>query len=439
LAQGVGSAVAGVTAGIGLAVAAPIAGIGLGAKKAGVAGGIAGGIAGTVAGLAGMVIAPVYGIARGSYVACQGLVETPGYIKAVVEDDDLHGKQTIDLSAVEVQRQEEEELYENSRKSVEEVEHYEPTATPKETELYEVLGVSPDSSAGQVKKAYYKLAMTHHPDKGGDKEAFQKVGDAYQILSDASSRKKYDEKGMAGLEKRQMVDPGVVFMTMFGDNQFNHLVGELGIVQQQRLADKGLEKAALGAKLKELQAEREQQLAKQLATRLVPWCSGEAEAQERFIEEALLEYGQLSEVSLGPPMLLSIGIMYELAADRALGVKGSFFSDTKMNLHNAEVVSRAARAAQTIAAEQAEMAKLEQGSEEQRAAAEHAAATFKDKLFNVMALDIESTVGRAVDLCLADTSVDKETRRARAKGIMKLGRIFQGKLKPFPLNLKPEK
>ena len=45
----------------------------------------------------------------------------------------------------------------------------------------------------------------------------------------------------------------------------------------------------------------------------------------------------------------------------------------------------------------------------------------------MLALDIESTVGRAVDLCLADTSVDKETRRARAKGLMKLGKIFQGK------------
>ena len=43
-----------------------------------------------------------------------------------------------------------------------------------------------------------------------------------------------------------------------------------------------------------------------------------------------------------------------------------------------------------------------------------------------MALDIESTVGAAVDLCLHDTSVDKETRRARAMGLLKLGKIFQG-------------
>ena len=70
------------------------------------------------------------------------------------------------------------------------------------------------------------------------------------MLSDASSRKKYDLKGRAGLEK-QMVDPGQVFMMMFGDSQFEHLVGELAIVQQQRLGDKGLEPAILAAALKE--------------------------------------------------------------------------------------------------------------------------------------------------------------------------------------------
>lgn len=292
--------------------------------------------------------------------------------------------------------------------------------------MYEVLGVQPDSSAGQIKKAYYKLAMTHHPDKGGDTEEFQKIGDAYQVLSDASSRKTYDLKGRAGLEK-PMVDPGVVFAMMFGDSQFEHLVGELAIVEQQRLAEKGLEPALLAAALKEKQRQREQSLAKQLALRLAPWCSGSAHHQESFVAEALLEYGKLAETSLGPQMLLSIGIMYELAADRALGVKGSFFSDTKMSLHHATLVSRAAHAAQSMAAEQAAMAKMEEGSEEQQAAAQSYAQTMKEKLFNVLALDIESTVGRAVDLCLADTSVDKETRRARAQGLMKLGKIFQGK------------
>jgi len=54
----------------------------------------------------------------------------------------------------------------------------------KETELYDVLGVSPTATASEIKKAYYKLARETHPDKVGStdpqaKEKFQKVGHAY--------------------------------------------------------------------------------------------------------------------------------------------------------------------------------------------------------------------------------------------------------------------
>ena len=51
----------------------------------------------------------------------------------------------------------------------------------------------------------------------------------------------------------------------------------------------------------------------------------------------------------------------------------------------------------------------------------------KASIYNLMATDIESSVSSAVSMCCADTSVDKETRRSRAHGIIKLGRIFQGR------------
>ena len=53
-------------------------------------------------------------------------------LAAVVEDDDLHGKETIDLSTVASQQQQEDELYEKSRNSINEGEEgeYTPTATP---------------------------------------------------------------------------------------------------------------------------------------------------------------------------------------------------------------------------------------------------------------------------------------------------------------------
>jgi len=45
---------------------------------------------------------------------------------------------------------------------------------------YEVLGVSPETSEDCIKKAYHKLAMKHHPDKGGDPETFKEINDAFE-------------------------------------------------------------------------------------------------------------------------------------------------------------------------------------------------------------------------------------------------------------------
>ena len=52
-------------------------------------------------------------------------------------------------------------------------------------DLYKRLGVPKDADEGQIKKAYRMLALKHHPDKGGDAEAFKSYAEAYAVLSDA--------------------------------------------------------------------------------------------------------------------------------------------------------------------------------------------------------------------------------------------------------------
>ena len=71
-------------------------------------------------------------------------------------------------------------------------------------DYYEVLGVDKNASSDEIKKAYRKTAMKYHPDRNpGDKEAeekFKELGEAYEVLSDADKRSRYDQFGFAGVD-----------------------------------------------------------------------------------------------------------------------------------------------------------------------------------------------------------------------------------------------
>ncbi|QQG34924.1 MAG: DnaJ domain-containing protein [Deltaproteobacteria bacterium] len=68
----------------------------------------------------------------------------------------------------------------------------------KYQDYYEILGISRQSSAEEIQKAYRKLARQYHPDVNKDKNAedkFKKVSEAYEVLKNADSRRKYDTLG----------------------------------------------------------------------------------------------------------------------------------------------------------------------------------------------------------------------------------------------------
>lgn len=60
--------------------------------------------------------------------------------------------------------------------------------------LYDILGVQADASADDIRRAYRRSAVKHHPDKGGDPERFKEASAAYEVLSDTERRDEYDRE-----------------------------------------------------------------------------------------------------------------------------------------------------------------------------------------------------------------------------------------------------
>jgi hypothetical protein len=91
----------------------------------------------------------------------------------------------------------------------------------KDMEYYDALGLPPAAAPADIKKAYYRVARTCHPDKNpGDPAAaakFQKVGAAYQVLSNEALRAKYDKAGKDEVRKkpRRRKTPAVATMSLF--------------------------------------------------------------------------------------------------------------------------------------------------------------------------------------------------------------------------------
>ncbi|KAF4723908.1 DnaJ (Hsp40), sub A, member 4 [Perkinsus olseni] len=93
--------------------------------------------------------------------------------------------------------------------------------------FYDVLGVKKDASKADIKKAYRKLALKEHPDKGGDPEKFKELTRAYEVLSDEQKRARYDKFGEEGVDQDGM-GPGNaedIFDMVFGGGRGGRSTG----------------------------------------------------------------------------------------------------------------------------------------------------------------------------------------------------------------------
>ncbi len=97
-------------------------------------------------------------------------------------------------------------------------------------DYYEVLGINRDAADDEIKKAYRRLAMKHHPDRNPDnpksEEHFKEAKEAYEILSDASKRQAYDQFGHAGVDQQAGMGGNGAGMGGFSD-AFSDIFGDI--------------------------------------------------------------------------------------------------------------------------------------------------------------------------------------------------------------------
>lgn len=103
-------------------------------------------------------------------------------------------------------------------------------------DYYEILGVERGASEAELKKAYRRLAMKHHPDRNpddkGSEEKFKEANEAYEVLSDPAKRSAYDQYGHAGVDPQMggggFGGGGANFSDIFGDVFSDFFGGQRG-------------------------------------------------------------------------------------------------------------------------------------------------------------------------------------------------------------------
>ena len=73
-------------------------------------------------------------------------------------------------------------------------------------DYYSILGIEKVANVSIIKKAYYKLSMKHHPDKGGDSTIFSLINDAYETLTSEVKREEYDKKSKFGANYNELYE-----------------------------------------------------------------------------------------------------------------------------------------------------------------------------------------------------------------------------------------
>jgi len=314
----------------------------------------------------------------------------------------------------------------------------------KETELYDVLGVAPDATPSQLKKAYYKGAKQYHPDRNhGDesKEKFQQIGDAYQILSDEETRAKYDKGGKAALEEQPKLDAKAFYMMIFGSEEFEPLIGKMSLAasmgveeeEEFKVPEGEDEEAWMEAHANLIQWKREVTCALSTAELISPYVNGEMDAMA--FSQKLENLGEeLVNTPLAGYIVSVIGFSWLHEAIKALGTAkvgggiGARFRGmgAKSSLNNEKMSTAlsAAKDQQEVMKVQEELGEPEEGaqlSEADEVKQKAMAGKLIELMWKATSLEIGQTLEQVVYKVTHDHGVGKEIRHKRAEALVIAG------------------
>jgi DnaJ-class molecular chaperone len=171
-------------------------------------------------------------------------------------------------------------------------------------DYYSILGVPKGSSDQDIKKAYRKLAMQHHPDRGGDQNKFQQIQEAYDTLSDPAKRSQYDNPQPQGNFSFHFGQSGNPFEEIFQSFGFGHEHDPFAHMRQRKNKDLRIQ----------LDLDLHDTLQEQIKTVSVQTTTGERQTVQVNIPKGIRSGHQMRFPGLGDNMFGSIprGDLYVL-------------------------------------------------------------------------------------------------------------------------------
>ncbi|KAG0345429.1 hypothetical protein BG004_003714 [Podila humilis] len=343
-------------------------------------------------------------------------------------------------------------------------------ASPLETELYDILGVPVDATPSLIKKNYRALALQNHPDKNPDPDAhakFQKISEAYQILSDPKLRSDYNMYGQNKDVSPEggFVNPEAFFKQQFGGDRFVDIIGEISIGRDMRdalnepedesesslTAEEKAKREATNTEIKdkardEARQARVDKLVKNLVHKLSIYTDGPCDynAAKGYQEMIRLEAEELKAESYGVELLHAIGFTYTLKAKQYLGKNemlglGSWFHGVREKGHILSETVSTLRAAMDLQQSFTQLQEAEKESLDEAAkkALEEAAATKGLRaLWKGSKLEVEGVLREVCDKTLSDPNVPKAVLIKRASALKIIGAVFES-VKPDPKPVEP--